>query len=311
LLHIKNKIDKDYKQEQPLFLGIDGGGSKCKAILMDQNNTSLGTGISGPGNPVYGSELAKISIVESASLALTEALLNSDISQELKLNDICAGIGLAGVNLPHVYDEMIKWQSPFKSIYLTTDIHIACLGAHEGHDGAVLISGTGTCGLSNVKNHSKIIGGHGFPQGDKGSGAWYGLNAVEAVLLALDEMAPPTTISKYMCQVLKASTAEEIISKVAGKPASFFARLANTVFSALEDKDEVALAIIDEGASYISKMARLLLKTTPPRISFIGGLAEWIIPYLDQDIQKQLSPSLFPPEAGAVFYARHQTASLK
>lgn len=114
-----------------------------------------------------------------------------------------------------------------------------------------------------------------------------------------------------MCQVLKASTAEEIISKVAGKPASFFAGLANTVFSALEDKDKVTLAIIDEGDSYISEMARLLLKITPPRISFIGGLAEWITPYLDQNIQKQLSPSLFPPEAGAVFYARHQTASLK
>jgi glucosamine kinase len=311
LLNIKDKINKDYKQEQQLFLGIDGGGSKCKAILMDQNNTILGTGISGPGNPVYGLELAKISIVESASLALADALLNSEIPQELRLNHICAGVGLAGVNLPHVYDEMIKWQSPFKSISLTTDIHIACLGAHEGHDGAVLISGTGTCGLSNVNAHTKIIGGHGFPQGDKGSGAWYGLKAVEAVLLSLDEMAPLTTISRYMSQVLKASNAEEIISKVAGKPASFFAHLANTVFNAFEDKDDVAIAIIDEGASYISEMARLLLKTTPPRISFIGGLAEWIIPYLDEDIQKQLSPSLFPPEAGAVFYARHQTASIK
>ena len=81
-------------------------------------------------------------------MALTDAVLNSGTLQELKLKDICVGIGLAGVNLPHVYDKMIKWQSPFKSMSLTTDIHIACLGAHEGHDGAVLILGTGTCGVS-------------------------------------------------------------------------------------------------------------------------------------------------------------------
>lgn len=288
-------------QKDQLFLGIDGGGSKCKAILTDQHNTVLGTGISGPANPVYGMGQAQHSITESASLALSNAKLPN-----IGLIDIIAGVGLAGVNLPHVHEEMMKWQSPFKSMYLTTDILIACLGAHNDQDGAVIICGTGSCGFSNVNNSTKIVGAHGFPQGDKGSGAWFGLKAVEAVLLSLDEMAPATAITQYIFQFLNVSNADELATIVAGKPASFFAQLAHTIFCAVEAKDDVAIAIVSEGAGYIGKMAKILSNSGPPRISLIGGLAESITPYLDQNIQQQLGPAKFPPEMGAVFLARQE-----
>ena len=48
-----------------LFLGIDGGGSKCRAILVDQDYAVLGEGISGPGNPLRGMEIATGSIMEA------------------------------------------------------------------------------------------------------------------------------------------------------------------------------------------------------------------------------------------------------
>ena len=51
-----------HNKEEQLFLGIDGGGTKCKAIVMTSNNIIIGTGISGPGNPVYGIEQAMNSV---------------------------------------------------------------------------------------------------------------------------------------------------------------------------------------------------------------------------------------------------------
>ncbi|MFT5296315.1 MAG: glucosamine kinase, partial [Colwellia sp.] len=124
-----------------IFLGIDGGGSKCKAILMSNDNKILGTGIAGPANPLHGYEQAINSIAESAKLALKNAGID-----ESELGNIIAGVGLAGVNLPVLFEQMSNWQHPFKKMYLATDLLIACLGAHDGKDGAVMITGTGSCG---------------------------------------------------------------------------------------------------------------------------------------------------------------------
>ena len=171
-----------------LYMGIDGGGSKCKACIVDVNNKVLGTGIAGPANAFIDQQQSIHSIINSAKLALVDAnLAESDITR------LTAGIGLAGVNLPSIYEEMSKWKHPFAKMFLTTDLHIACLGAHQGKDGAIIISGTGSCGYSFVDGKQVIIGGHGFPHGDKGSGAWLGLKGVKTVLLSLEGMAIKST----------------------------------------------------------------------------------------------------------------------
>jgi glucosamine kinase len=205
-----------------------------------------------------------------------------------------------------MHKEMTQWSSPFKSKYITTDLLIACLGAHNGSDGAVMISGTGSCGYSYVNGNSLIIGAHGFPQGDKGSGAWFGLKAVEASLLSLDKIGPRTAILNFLFKALQVNNAEEIVGLVASKPSSTFASVANIVFLAAEEKDNVALAILNEGAQYINDMARLLDKSSPPRISLIGGLAESIAPYLNIGLQQRLVGALSPPEVGGVLFARQQ-----
>lgn len=55
------------------------------------------------------------------------------------------------------------------------------MGAHTRDEGAVMIAGTGSCGYSFVNGKATILGAHGFPFGDKCSGAWIGLEAVKAV----------------------------------------------------------------------------------------------------------------------------------
>lgn len=284
-----------------LYLGIDGGGTKCKAIIVNSDNHILGTGISGPANPLHGFEQTTHSIIESAQLALTDAGL-TDVS----LDQLTAGIGLAGVNLPVLFKQMSEWAHPFKSCHLTTDLLIACLGAHEGQDGAVMITGTGSCGFSHVNHHSVFLGGHGFSHGDKGSGAWTGLKAIEHVLLSLDGLAPNTSLVNRLLQHLLVNNAVEIVEVIAGKPAAFYAQMARYVFAHAKDGDAVAIAIIKDGAKYISDLARKLLLENPPRISLIGGLSPLVIPWLDDDVKLKLANPLSPPEVGAVIFARQQ-----
>lgn len=284
---------------QTLFLGIDGGGSKCKAVLTNEDNQVLGSGISGPGNPLHGFEQATNSITKSAQLALQDAGLS-----DIPLKDIVAGVGLAGVNLPVLFDQMSAWNHPFKEMHLATDLLIACLGAHQGSDGAVIITGTGSCGFSYVNDEAFMIGAHGFPHGDKGSGAWFGLQAAKQVLLAYDGIIPNTSMTEVVMTKLNCKDDTSLVEVIAGKPATFFGQLANLVFDAAEQGDEVAKAVVHEGAGYINQVAEKLWLKNPPRMSMIGGLTPRLQPWLSDSVLEKLSPPLSPPEIGSVIYAK-------
>ncbi|NRA85669.1 MAG: ATPase, partial [Gammaproteobacteria bacterium] len=179
--------------------------------------------------------------------------------------------------------------------------------AHQGNDGAIMITGTGSCGYSYVNGKETMVGGHGFPHGDKGSGAWLGLQAVKKVLLSLDGLAVKSLMNNIMLNKLDCSNALEIVEAVAKKTANFYATLAAVVFEAAADNDELALSIVNDGASYIGQVARRLQRENPPRMSLIGGLNKILINYLDHDVAQLLSQPISAPEIGAVLYAKQQT----
>lgn len=286
--------------EQTLFIGIDGGGTKCRASIMTADLQVLGTGIGGPANPFQGVQQAKDSIRTATELALIDAGLPPSV-----MNELIAGAGLAGVNVPSLYDVMSAWEHPFKEMYLTTDLHIACLGAHNHDQGAVMICGTGSCGYSFVNNQSLFIGGHGFPIGDKGSGAWMGLEAIQAILLASDDLGPKTSLSESIGDFLQASGVM-IVDRMFGARQGDYAKFAVFVVDAADAGDAVAISIAKEGAAYMSAVARKLWATQPGRMSIIGGLAPRLIPWMEQDMATNLSPALFQPEFGAVYFAKQR-----
>ncbi|WP_049628977.1 N-acetylglucosamine kinase [Cellvibrio sp. pealriver] len=286
--------------EQPLFIGIDGGGTKCRASIMTADLQVLGTGVGGPANPFQGVQQAKDSIRTAAELALIDAGLPPSAMSEL-----IAGAGLAGVNVPSLYDVMSAWEHPFKEMHLTTDLHIACLGAHNRDEGAVMICGTGSCGYSFVNNESLFIGGHGFPIGDKGSGAWMGLEAIQAILLAYDDLGPQTKLSESIGEFLQASGVM-IVDRMFGAKQGDYAKFAIFVVDAADAGDAVAIGIAKEGAAYMSGIARKLWATNPGRMSIIGGLAPRLIPWMEKDMAEKLSPALYQPEFGAVYFAKQR-----
>ena len=289
--------DKDLSQS-PIYLGIDGGGSKCQAIIYQQDKI-LGSGKAGPANPFHGFEQSIDSVVSAAKKALADAGLPPQT-----LSELVAGVGLAGVNLPHLFDRVNKWAHPFKAMYLTTDLHIACLGSHQAQDGAVIITGTGSCGFSDAGGKPFIVGAHGFPHGDKGSGAWLGFSAVEHILLAMDGLAEPTVLTETVSACLGCDSDLEVVTAITGQRSSFFAKLAIQVFDAAEGGDNVAQQIIRDGADYISELARKLWQTNPSRMSIIGGLSPRLMSWLASDIAQRLSAPLSPPEMGAIYFAQ-------
>ena len=281
------------------FLGIDGGGSKCRALLTDYEGNALGIGVGGPANPLHGFQKSLDSILDACHQALNQAGLNS---KELK--NTIAGVGLAGVNLPALYQQMNDWQHPFQKMFLTTDLDIANIGAHGGEEGAVIIVGTGSCGFVSSKGRKNILGGHGFPIGDKASGAWMGLEAIKHTLLVMEHFEKESLLSKMVIEFFGVDNALNLSEKVAGRSSRQFAKLAKIVFEASDKGDIFATSIVKEGAQYIESMSRKLLSESPERLCMIGGLAPFILERLPKPVKQEFVEPLAQPENGAVLYAR-------
>lgn len=283
-----------------LYLGVDGGGTKCRAVLVDAKSRVIGEGNGGPANPYHGVTRALESIVNATDNALRHAGLKPEDKSR-----IVAGLGLAGVNVPSLYAIVQQWDHPYYAQYLTTDLHIACIAAHNQMDGAVIVSGTGSCGFAHVGNQSLTLGAHGFPLGDIGSGAWMGLECVKAVLLDSDGLGPQTAMTDLVAEQLQARGIM-IVERLNGARSSDYARLAPLVFRAAEQGDQVALTIVREGAGYLTRVARKLWTLAPPRMAMLGGVAPHIVKWMDKDIAGKMSAPLQPPEFGAVHFARTQ-----
>jgi glucosamine kinase len=280
-----------------LYLGIDGGGTRCRSRVVNSRNELLGTGIAGPANPFQNLQQARNSIVEAAKMAVTAAGLEPGC-----LAQLVAGVGIAGVNVPHAYQLMSAWQHPFGRMYLTTDTHIACLGAHGDRDGAVLVVGTGSVGYAIAGDSVLSLGGHGFPFGDTGSGAWLGFEAMRAALLAMDALGPATALVAALEHELGANRLG-IIDAMAGARSRDYARLAPAVFGVADAGDPVAVAIVSRGRDYLDDLARRLLQTGVGRLSLLGGLSAQYASRLSLDVVASLHPAAGEPDAGAVRYA--------
>jgi len=291
----------------PLYLGIDGGGSKCRVVLVDANDQILGEGLGGPANPLRGMKVATDSILNATQQALAVAGLTfNDMSR------LIAGAGLAGVNMPQYFQLFSEWQHPFAEFYLTSDLHTACIGAHRGEDGAVIIIGTGSCGLADVNGKVLDIGGHGFPYGDNGSGAWFGNQLVHHVLLDKDQIGPATMMTSLLQAELGVSATLDIVSHFMHATPTIYARYAPLVFAAAEQGDALALSVIEQGARHIDNIAKRLFSLNPARLSLIGGLAYKVQPYLSAAVQSKITAAEASPEFGAVWYARsHRTQSVQ
>lgn len=284
------------------FVGVDGGGSKCRALIMHESGRIAGEGVGGPANPLHGFERA----IESIRTAVDEAAQEAGLTPaELKQSVAC--LGLAGVNLPSLRRQMLDWAHPFASLRLETDLHVACKAAHGGADGAVIITGTGSCGLALVRGVERQYGGYGFPVGDQASGAWLGLEALRRALLAEDGYRAPTLLQQALAAQSSAGTLHGLLDDLAGQGSAGYAKLARLVFDCANEGDATAQALLRKGAHYLEWLIGRLETHHPARISMLGGLAPLWRPWLSETCGRKLSPPLEAPQLAAAKLARAQT----
>lgn len=283
-----------------LFMGIDGGGTKCRVRIESSSGQLLGTGLGGAANPSQGLAVVVDSITQATHMALAEANLPQDC-----MNEIVVGAGLAGLHLPQYHQVMSAWQHPFAELFLTNDLETALLGAHQGKEGAVIIVGTGFSAMSIVNGKRLAIGGYGFLMADYCSGSWIGHQAVQAALLDIDNLSDPTLLTA-MLENKFSGRGCELANKLVGATPKDFGDIAPLVFFAAEKQDLVALRIIKQSRDFIVRVINQLDKERPERISLVGSIAKKLQPSLSQNVLNKLLEPAQSPEQGAIHFARSQ-----
>jgi N-acetylglucosamine kinase-like BadF-type ATPase len=238
------------------FIGIDGGGTGTRAVLIDGKREVMGRGTAGPSSHyVVGPATAAQNCAVAVAAALDDA---RRMGLEFTTNEIPAwGFGLAGVRRPSDHALMHGFLSEIcpRPFSLETDVVAAHAGAFSGQPGVVLSAGTGAiCFGADEYGEKYYADGWGPLMGDEGGGYWIGIEALRAVCRSLDGRGPQTRLVSPILDALEVRTSDELIVFVHSEACTRtrIASLARIVFSLAEEGSSEAADIRARAAALLA-----------------------------------------------------------
>lgn len=284
------------------LLGIDGGGTGCRAALADLSGNVLGTGKSGSANIMTDMNTARLNILDATEAAFKMAGIDAGQSKT-----VFAVLGLAGAN---VGGNAAKLEAmlPFQKSLVYSDGVIALQGALGDHDGTVVILGTGSAYVTRFGNEIRFAGGWGFKVSDLGGGARLGRELLEETLLAYDRfhISSPMTVA---IMERFGSNPHRIVQFAHSATPSDFGTFAPTVFEYASKHDAVAVALLDKTIGQIEEGLDAIMSPAPMRLSLLGGLGAFYGPRLSPRYRAMLQAPLNDALTGAVQLAARNFAA--
>ncbi|MDP9138221.1 MAG: N-acetylglucosamine kinase [Pseudomonadota bacterium] len=278
------------------FLGIDGGGTRCRARIRDPAGRCLGAAEGDLANIYQDFGGAMAAVVETAREASKLAGLPA-------LDGLHAGLGLAGVMTAEAIERIAGAKLPFGRLSIDSDAYVACIGAHRHGDGGIIIAGTGSAALALIGGQRHTLGGRGFALGDDGSAAQLGRRAMRLAVLAMDGLVTDSPLLAELRRNLKDDWATLSRWSKKARPKDF-AALAPVVFAAADRGDLHGHSLVDDCAGALARMARVLIAKGAGNLSLIGGMAASVSRYLPADVCDRLVPPHADPVDGAIMMAR-------
>lgn len=301
-----------------LVLGVDGGGTKTRALIADARQRVLGEGVAGPSNPL------RVGIGNAAS-AVREAIDAACAKAGVQRADIVAAeIGLAGVRRGDLRQRMREALSGLgiHSIEVVTDADIALFGATEGEPGLVIIAGTGSvcCGL-NAQGKHFCAGGWGPLAGDEGSGSWIARRALQAMARANDGRGAQTILGDAACAYFNVATTDDLLIAIyaPGMTNDRIAGFGKRVIETAQGGDRVAREIVAEagrelGIAATAVIRKLRMGRERFQVGYVGGVfaaGDLLLDSLREEIARAapeayIAPPHLAPALAAARMAREQ-----
>ena len=294
-------------------IGVDGGGTRTRAVMVDGEGSICAASTGGCGN---------VQLVGLGGLkSLLERLLGGlgAASQDRSLCLALAGAGRRPERM--AIAAMARSGGWAQRVKVVSDAQGALTGAHGGGPGLIAISGTGSIVLGRDESGREArAGGWGPLLGDDGSGYSIGLEALRAILRAEDGWGEKTLLSGELQEAMKLKDWSRLVQKIYNREIDreHIAALCPLVFATARRGDGTALSIISAAGNALGRqvgavVGRLRLRGAVA-LSCTGGVfkeREMLWPSMQRAARQevdnlQLREPLLPPVLGAVLIARRQ-----
>jgi N-acetylglucosamine kinase-like BadF-type ATPase len=300
------------------YLGVDGGGSKTRFLLLDEMGTVLASHAEGPAYHV-----------EIGAEAL-RAMLAQGIKTTLRQGGVAAShLTFAFLGLPAygedqsalpLLDAAPSGALPAARYRVGNDMVCGWAGALAGEDGINIAAGTGSIAYGEYRGRSARAGGWGELFSDEGSAYWLAREGLRLFSRMSDGRAPRGALYEHVRRHFGLQDDLDLCGALYGKSAaqrSQFAQLSKLVAEAANAGDDQAAALFRVAACELAEIvdavrAQLLV---PPAVelpvSCSGSLFQ-LRDLLLTPLQTALTGSTrtyrflrarLPPEAGAALQA--------
>jgi N-acetylmuramic acid 6-phosphate etherase len=234
----------------PLFLGIEGGGTRTVALLADARGRLVQRAEFGPAN---------LRLLNDTALRKHFLALRRTFPRPAAL---C--IGLAGLRTENDHARLRKvvgalW--PGVPAHLTNDLETALAaapvsGRRSPLSQVLVLSGTGSCFFGRAPGgRTARFGGWGHILGDKGSGFEIGLRALKAAVFYYDRDGEWSRLGRALLRALSLNEPNDLIGWAQSAGKTDIAALAVEVFKAAAEGDTIARDILEGAAESLAKDA--------------------------------------------------------
>jgi N-acetylglucosamine kinase-like BadF-type ATPase len=234
-----------------VVIGIDAGGTATRCVVATLDGHVLGRGTAGGASQRSSGGDPADALATAASAALSHAGL-SQVDPSLVAGGIVgiAGAGAAGhANAQRSAEEAWRRAGAGGTPTVVGDLEVAFAAGTPAASGSLLLAGTGAVAAAFEDGRlARRCDGYGWLLGDEGSAVWLGLNALRAVLKALDGRGPETALTRPIAADLDTQAdPQALLGAAYALPPAQLGRLAPIVCAAAVDGDPVARGVIDEG----------------------------------------------------------------
>ena len=259
------------------ILGLDGGATRTRCILVTLEGEIRAVGVSGPSNyHNVGVDGAKDALLKAAREACED---NNVVSNDCLL--ACAG--LAGLDCGYdvkLLNDSLGTMPIARRILIVHDSLIALYGATGGKSGVIVNGGTGSMAAGMDKAGRTVrVGGWGSIVGDEGSAYDIGRRAITAALWSFDGRGPKTVLEEKIKKRFDLASMDDVIHEVYVEKMSVteMASLAPLVTDGAKEGDKISQGILriageELGRHAVAVIEKLGMQRDSYQVALVGGV---------------------------------------
>lgn len=300
------------------FLGVDGGGTKTRFLLIDETGKVLASHLEGPA---YYLEVGLDGLREMLARGIGQALRQAKLHEE-ELSYAFLGLPAYGEDsglLPQL-DAAPSVALPHGRYRCGNDMVCGWAGALAGSDGINIVSGTGSIAYGEYAGRNARAGGWGELFSDEGSSYWLAREGLRLFSRMSDGRASRGQLYEQVRRHFALESDLDLCAAVYGKDIaqrSQFAQLSRLVTAVAAAGDREALGLLESAARELADMVdavrvHLQIPTDVAiPVSSSGGMFQpgnglrepFESELRRRDARYVFAQALLPPDMGAAIHA--------